>query len=290
MKTKCIFFALISVLGLSMVSCGNDDEPITPPRYRISWIYSDNSIQLFDYDSSGRISEWKYDDLSQNPSDVYSALYKYLEDGDVIEIKAKEKRGSDTWNFNEQLCLNPNGTASYAAGTVTILNGDNSLLMKKNYSVKFHYDSSRQLTNIDVVEKRINDYGWEEESGLEWFVELEWDEHNLTKYTEYSNRDNPFLSRSFTYYGGETVHYAPIVQGPILRNYYLPLQKQGIFGPQSVGLVKDKEVSSNSSNYTTSYSYDISASVYSSMVDEYTELINGKETKYTMGWDTDHRK
>lgn len=276
----------MSLLGLLTVSCSNNDEPATPPQYRISEIHSDNSLQLFEYNPSGRISAWKYKDLTQHSSDACSATYKYLENEGTIEIHSEEQRGADTWSFNETLYLNPNGTASHATGSVTIMNEDDRLLMKKNYSVDFHYNSLHQLTNINIEEKRTDDNGWEEVNGLEWFIALEWTDNNLTKYSEYSNINKPYLSKTFTYYGGETAHYLPIVQGPILRHYYLPLQYQGLLGSQSVSLVRDMAVSSNSLNYSSTFSYDISASIYSSAIEGYSELTRGKEINYTIVWDS----
>ena len=286
MKRKYLYFALMGILGLLFVSCNNSDEPVTPSLYRISCIHSDSSHQLFEYDSSGRISEWKYRDSAENPLDKYNSTYKYFEEEGLIEISSEEKRGDDTWVFNEKLYRNHNGTASHATGNVTIWKDGEFLLMKKNYTVEFHYNSSSQLTNIGIVEKRTDDAGWEEANGLEWFIELEWKENNLMKHIEYSNIDYPYVCRTFAYYGGETADYMPIVPGPILRHYYLPLQYQGVFGPQSVCLVKDITTSSYSTTYSSTFTYDMSASIHSSAIDGYSEFRNGKEIKYTILWDS----
>ena len=285
MKRKCLHFALMSVLVFLIVSCSNNDDPVTPPQYRISRICSDNLLQLFEYDASGRISEWKYEDLTQDRSDTYNSTYRYSGEEGVIEINSTEQRGDETWSFNERLYLNQDGTASHATGNVTILGNGEWLLMKKNYLVSFHYNSSHQLTKIDVEEKRTNDTGWEESGGLQWFIEMEWDENNLITYSEYSNRDYPMFSKTFTYYEGDTAHYIPIMQGPILRHYYLPLQYQGLFGPQSVGLVKEASFSSNFLNHSTTFSYDLSVSVYNSVVEKYSEFVRGAEVECTITWD-----
>ena len=286
MERKSLHFAFMVILGLLFVSCNSSNEPVSPSQYRISWIHSDSSLQLFDYDSSGRISIWKYVDSTQIPSDEYNSTYKYFEEEGLIEISSEEKRGADTWIFKEKLFLNQDGTASHANGNVTIMKDGEYLLIKKNYVVEFHYNSLRQLTNIGIVEKRADDTGWEEATGLEWFIELEWKENNLIKYAEYSNINKPSFCRTFAYYGGETVHYMPILQGSILRHYYLPLQYQGLFGSQSVGLVKDMTVFSNSTTNSSTLSYDISTSIYSSAIEGYSILINGKEIKYTVSWES----
>ena len=284
MKRKCLHFALMSVSVFLTVSCSDNNEPVPPPQYRISRICSDNSLQLFEYDASGRISEWKYEDLTQAPSDMYNSTYSYSEEEGAIEINSTEQRGDDTWSFNERLYLNQDGTASHATGNVTI-SGNGELMMMKNYSATFHYNSSHQLTKIDVVEKRTDGAGWEESGGLQWFIEMEWDENNLITYSEYSNRDYPMFSKTFTYYEGDTAHYIPVVQGPILRHYYLPLQYQGLFGTQSVGLVKEASLSSNSLNHSTTFSYDLSVSIYNSVVERYSEFVRGSEVEYTVTWD-----
>ena len=69
-------FALMCVLVFVIVSCSNNDEPVTPPQYRISRICSDNLLQLFEYDASGRISEWKYEDLTQYPYPVEQECFQ----------------------------------------------------------------------------------------------------------------------------------------------------------------------------------------------------------------------
>lgn len=229
---------------------------------------------------------WKYDDSSQNPSDEYNSTYKYFEEEGMIEISSEEKRGANIRVFNERLFLNQNGTASHATGSVTVLKEGEYLLMKKNYSVEFHYNSSRQLINIGIVEKLTDDTGWEEANGLGWFIELEWKENNLTKYSEYSNINKAIFSRTFTYYGVGAIHYMPIVQGPILRHYYLPLQYQGLLGAQSVSPVKDMRDTSNSTTYSSTFSYDIATTIYISVIEGYSEHINGKEIKYTIAWDS----
>ena len=247
-------------------------------------IQSDDSYQLFEYDASGRISEWKYENSSQKLSDVYQSSYKYLDDEGVILITSEEKYGAEEWRFNEKLFLNQNGTADHVTGNVIMVK-DGERQMMKNYTVGFEYNSRHQLTKVKIVEKPTDDTGWEETSGLEWFIDLEWNDNNLTKHTEYSNPDYPMFTKTIAYFGVETAHYIPIVQGVILRHYYLPLQYQGVFGTQSIGLVRSMTASSNTQEYTSTFSYDIATSIYSSTVEAYYELRRGKEVKYEVVWD-----
>lgn len=282
MKETCLQLALIGLSGLLFASCDSNDEPAPSPQYRISRIHSEESLQMFEYDATGRISEWKHEDLKS--SNMYKSTYRYLDGEDAISIESEEKRGDDTWNFSEKLYLNPDGTAGHAAGRVTVTNRG-IRMMTKNYTADFHYNPQQQLTKIDTEEKRIDDYGWEETNGLRWSVELDWENCNLVRYLEYSNPDRPMTSISFTYFGGETAHYIPIVQRPIFRSYYLPLQYQGVLGYRPAGLVKERVVTSPLMNMATTFSYDISASIYNSAVEAYYEHRDGKDIKHTVVWD-----
>lgn len=278
---KSVYFALLLAFAVLTWSCGTNEEPVTPPQYRISWIYSDEAYQIFEYDAAGRIVKWDYK-AEANMS--VASTFEYQEDTKSIKIKSEENlTDKDVWTFDETLYLNPDGTASHAEGTA-ILRTDGSHMIK-NYTADFQYDSSRQLTKINTSEAVVNDYG---QTGmpLDWAVELAWKDNNLVKYTEYSNPDYPMIIREYEYFGGQTADFLPIVQGCIFRRYYLPLQYQGVLGTNSVGMVKTMEVVSNNSDITTDYSYKMSSSIYSSFVEEYTELRNGCESVYTVGWDS----
>lgn len=273
--------SIISCILVSLLaSCNSNDEPVNPPEYRISWIHFDESYQSFDYNADGYVSKWEYNDTPFH----YTASYSYPESENMILITAEEQIGEDTWSYDEKLYLNPNGTASHAKGIATLKN-NGELLMKKNFTMEFQYNSSGQLIKVNTAEKRTNDTGWEEPTSLEWCAEIEWQDNDLVRYSEYSYPEYPTLAKTFAYFGAETTHYLPIVQGPVVRRYYLPLQYQGVLGKLSVSLVKTMEVTSNQSLQKIDFSYDISASVYNSWIEGYTELKNGKETKYTIGWE-----
>jgi hypothetical protein len=284
MRIQILYYSLIGILVLPIVSCTGNEDPITPSQYRISWIYSDYSYQLFEYNTSGRISEWKYGDSTEEP--FCQSKYQYIKDEGAIVITSEEKRGTDIWYFNEKLYLNQNGTGSHATGNVAIMKDGEWLMMTKNYKADFQYNTSSQLTKVTIVEKRTNDTGWEEPNGLEWFIELDWKENNLVKLVEYSNPTHPSLTKTFTYFDGVTAHYIPNVHSSILRYYYLPLQYQGVFGAQSIGLIKDAFITSEYLNYSSVFSYDISSSIYSPTVEKYSEFINDREIKYTIGWES----
>ena len=277
---KSVYFALLLAFAVLTWSCGTNEEPVTPPQYRISWIYSDEAYQIFEYDAAGRIVKWDYK-AEANMS--VASTFEYQEDTKSIKIKSEENlTDKDVWTFDETLYLNPDGTASRAEGTV-ILSTDGSR-MTKNYTADFKYNSSRQLTKINTSEAVVNDYG---QTGmpLDWAVELAWKDNNLVKYTEYSNPDYPMIIREYEYFGGQTADYFPVVQGCIFRRFYLPLQYQGVLGANSVGMVKKMETAQVGGNFATEFSYKISTSVYNSTVEEYTQSRNGREIVYTLAWE-----
>lgn len=278
---KSVYFVLLLALAVLIWSCGSNEEPVSPPQYRISWIYADEAYHIFEYDVAGRIVKWDY---NGSPNMSVASTFEYREQTNTIEIKSEETlTEKDVWSFDETLYLNPDGTADHVVGTV-VLNFDGSRMIK-NYTVDFQYNSSRQLVKLNAAERVVNDYG-QEGSPLEWSAGLEWDGNNLVKYTEFSNPAIPMITKNYEYFGGQTVDYLPIVQGCILRRYYLPLQYQGVLGMNSVGLVKRMEVMSNNGDITTDFSYKMSASIYSSRVEEYTESRNGRESVYTVGWES----
>ena len=220
------------MLALLTAACNsNDDNPPVPLQYRISWIHSEDSYQLYEYDNEGRIAKWEYNEPGPDLTVSCSSSFTYPADGTSIAIVAEETRGDMALDFNETLHLNADGTASRAEGTVLLKRGDS--LMRKNYTAAFEYNHLHQLTEIEITEKRVDTAtGSEETYPLEWAISLEWSENNLTGYSEYTDPEYPAVTKAYTYFGGAVPYHMPVVQGPILRAYYLPLQYQGILIPR----------------------------------------------------------
>ena len=118
------------------------------------------------------VSTWEYNDTPFH----YTASYSYPESENMILITAEEQIGEDTWSYDEKLYLNPNGTASHAKAIATLKN-NGELLMKKNFTMEFQYNSSGQLIKVNTAEKRTNDTDWEEPTSLEWCAEIEWQDN-----------------------------------------------------------------------------------------------------------------
>ncbi len=285
--------AISCALVLLTVSCnGKEEEPVViPPQYRISCIKSECSRQTFEYNAAGQVSEMKEEQSTPDLSIQYVSSYLYPEEGNLIEIVSEETtneqllHSEEIRHFEERLFLSQDGIADHATGNVVIRQEDKVISMK-NYTVDFHYNSSHQLTKIDIAEKRTNETGWEEPNALKWSVDLEWTEGNLTKYSEYTSPEHPMVTLSYSYFNGSWIDYIPILQ-PILRQFYLPLQYQGIFGKQSLDLQKEKETvnygSTNGREYK--YSYDLSTSANDSKVEGYTEYLPDGESIYTISWE-----
>lgn len=274
---------LFLILSMAITSCNNDDDQLPPStQYRISFIYSDETTQSFDYNSAGNVKEWHYLDTSTSQT-IAKASYNYDTDGNSVKIDAEELHGNQKWIFDEVLSLNTDGTAKSAEGIAELFRvEDNDLLMKKKYSVVLNYNELKQLESIQIEEKHISDKG-DDSHPLKWNIDLVWSNNNIIECREYSNPTSPLKIYEYTYYVGSGVNYAPIVQYPILRAYYTPLQYQGYFGVQSKDLVKKATVDKN---YSTEYSFNISTNSTNSMVEDYFEKFpSGKETKYTIGWE-----
>ena len=275
--------ALIAILSMVIVSCNNNDEP-TPvsTQYRMSFIHSDELTQTFDYNSEGNIKEWH---CLESPSSktIADASYDYDINGSSIMINAKELREDQKWIFEEILSLNIDGTAKSAEGVVGMYRVvDNSLFMKKRYSVAFKYNAAKQLESIRIVEKRIID-NFDDPNPLKWNIDFVWNNNNMTECREYVNPTSPLNVYEYSYYDGVGADYAPITQYPILRAYYTPLRYQGRFGVQTKGLIKNATIDNN---YTTYYSYNLSTNSINSIVEGYVEkLPSGRETQYTIGWE-----
>lgn len=280
---KRFHLAISIAIAMLTVSCHEkEDVPSLSKQYHIKWITSDNSAQIFEYDNSELLSQWE---LHEDQSVIYKSSYTYPSDGDKrIAIVAEERRsGNDVWLFNEDLYLNPDGTAIRAVGTAVLKSGTGQMM--KNYTVDFHYNTSKQLTKVDIAERRTDGAGWEEPNSLKWSADLEWNDGNLSKYTEYSSPGHPMIAISYTYFGGASVDYMPIVQRPILRSYYLPLQYSGVFGKMSTDMVKTCETTSNGLQRTSTFSYHIGTSIKYSMIEAYNQLQDGKELEYEVIWE-----
>ena len=71
-------YALPCMLALLTAACNsNDDNPPVPLQYRISWIHSEDSYQLYEYDNEGRIAKWEYNEPGPDLTVSCSSSFTY---------------------------------------------------------------------------------------------------------------------------------------------------------------------------------------------------------------------
>ena len=297
---KNISCICLLALPFMVCSCDKGKEPVSVfhKNYRISHIEckKNNYSQTFEYNEKGLISRWEecFDD-PWGKSGIEST-YEYNDDNSVIKISSDEQIwATERRVFSETMYLNDNGTARRAEGNVVIYSTDSFYELRKHYTVEFQYDSLNQLTYISIAEKRTDSDGWEEQRSLDWCAELEWTEGNLTNYSEYytSPKRRLMAKRTYEYYGGNSIEHMPIIDEPILRYFYLPLQYQGMLGKRSAWLVKRETIyeldfnGNEKSSYSLDYSYDLSTTLHDSWVESYSSIrsYDGEELKYNVNWE-----
>lgn len=294
---SCISLLAVTVL---ICSCDEKKEPVLPSKsYRISHIEceKDNYRQTFEYNAKGLVSRLVVSqDESWGKSGIEST-YEYSDDNSVIKISADERTVEINRRvFSETLYLNANGTAKRAEGSVIVYDYNIGSELKKNYTVEFQYDSFDQLTDISISEKRADVTGWEDRESSDWKVELVWNEGNINEYSEYYTSPKRTLmnKRTYSYYEGLSFEYMPIINKPILRYFYLPLQYQGMLGKQSDCLVKRETISKTylgeeKSSYNLDYSYDISTSIHDSRIESFNcvRSYDGEDLKYVVFWEAE---
>lgn len=297
----------ISILGLPFLlfSCDEKKEPVLYNSYRLSSIESDKDKyrQTFDYNEEGLIKRWEehYGDSFGN-TDIESS-FKYDYDKRTIMISADEFLSDiDRRIFSDTLYLDDRGLARRAKGNVVIYHYDNyvsdsdySYKIQKVYTADFKYDSSDQLIRINTSEKNSDFAGWEGQKSLDGYYEMKWKDGNLYESEAYyASPTSRLINRiEYSYYGGNTVEYIPILQTPTLRYFYLPLKYQGVFGKQSDYLVKGITHvyygynGETLTSYTDNYSYDISTTMHDSWIEAFSRVSqhNGEEIKCMVVWE-----
>lgn len=276
--------ASLIAMPLLFAACDKTEEPRPAKSYRISWIAESGAAaayQVYEYTADGRVSEWKYSDGDSR----CMADYQYRSENE-IDISAEENIGDERRLYSEKMQI-ADGLAHHAEGTFRMFSGD-KLTIQKRYTADFSYTADRHLAGISIAEWVIdsegNDLG---KTPLCWTVTLNWDpDGNLQRYAEYTDPARPMLDVFYTYYGGETVAHLPILQSPILRRYYLPLQYYGYLGHQSKSLLQKASCTTPSGTIDYTYnSYDLSASSLSSWVESYTVATASSTRDFYIAWE-----
>lgn len=300
-----LLIILFLTLPILLFSCDDKKEPALRNSYRISGIKcdKDNYRQTFEYYENGLIKRWgeHYGD-NWDKIDIEST-FKYDDDNNIIISKSDEFLSGTRRLFSDTLFLDDKGLALRAKGEVVIYHDyknddDHGYMIQKAYTADFKYDSLNQLIYIGTSEKHSDFPGWEEQKSLDWCVEMEWEDGNLAESGSYysSPSRRPMSKTTYSYYGGNSIEYFPILQTSKLRYFYLPLQYQGVFGKQSDDLVKAITFTDYGYNgettgsFTDKYSYDISTSIHDSQIEAFSIIYQdkedeGQEYKYIVSWE-----
>lgn len=279
-----------------LASCTSNDKPEYPVFMQPASIQTMDATgdnQTFGYDDQGRIVSWNCISNSPHSSVSYSAHYSYP-DENTIKITAEETVKELWLNqqrvFEETIQLK-NGRASQSEGTfiATIQNDDKTSQALKTYRLVFDYLPTNHLNTVEHLEvygigDDIKDNDWD--NACRWINYLIWENGNLKEFQDYQDHSTSYKSTKFEYsvYG---VSYPVIIPMVINNAHHLPLCMQGVFGLNSVNLVKSASSFDNNDNLYLSkeYSYEFE----NARISNYTETIFtssafSNPATYTVTW------
>lgn len=276
MKQSPIIFSIF--IFIILASCSSNEEPEYPVFMQpasIQTLDANGYNQTFEYDGYGKVIAWNCVSNSSSTSASYTAHYSYP-DENTIKVTAKEtitvKMFSEEQRVFEETIQLKNGRASQSEGTliITIDNDEGTSQMQKTYRLIYDYIPTNHLNTVEHLEvlgigDGITDNAWD--NAWKWTNCLIWENGNLKEYQDFQGSSTSYQSTKFEYsvYG---VSY-PIIIPMIINNaHHLPLCMQGVFGLNSVNLVK------------SATSFDVNANLYLSKEYSY-EFENARINKYT---------
>ncbi len=239
-----------------LASCSNEDPeyPVFMQPSSIQSLNADADNQTFEYDEYGRIVNWTQ--KRNNPSDatIYTAKYSYP-NNNAIHVVSEE-----SW-LNQKRCYEEtiqmvDCRASKSEGTFIYSEGDN-VVLKKTYHLEYEYDSANHLTVVKHTEvvgigEDIPDVAWNKP--WSWENYLIWEDGNLKEFQDYYGNVSVYKTTKYDY-SIEAVDY-PVIMPMVINNaHHMPLFMQGVFGLNSVNLVKSSSVIDNEGNITFSCQY-----------------------------------
>jgi hypothetical protein len=110
---------------------------------------------------------------------------------------------------------------------------------------------------------------------------LIWENGNLIEFQDYQGSSSTYQSTKYEY-SENRVSYPVIIPLVINNAHHLPLYMQGVFGSNSVNLVKSATSFDNNDNLylTRQYSYEFEQD----RISKYTETVNSNPVTYTVNW------
>lgn len=288
MKQLSIFGSILVFFVLA--SCSSNEEPDYDFFMQPSSIQSadtDAINQMFGYDDYGRIVSWEC--ISNNPKapNNCSARYSYP-DENTIKVSAEEFLPNQHRIYEESIELE-NGRASKSEGTyINIISTDaGTTYVKKTYRLAFDYLPTNHLNTVEHFEvlgigDDIKGDAWDKT--MKWENYLIWENGNLKELQNYQGSSKHYQSTKYEYLA-DKVSYPIIMPMVIQSAHHQPLCMQGVFGSNSVNLVKSAQTFDSYDNLTFSrlYSYEFDQA----RISKYTETINSPShdpITYTVIW------
>lgn len=296
MKQLSILYPIFSFFILA--SCTSNDEPENPVVMQPASIQSADANannQTFEYDDYGRIVSWNCVSHGANSSASYSAHYSYP-DENTIKVTAEEFRSQQQHAFENTIQIKEtiqlkNGRASQSEGTYSAIihNDEGTSEMRKTYRLVFGYLPTNHLNAVEHLEvfgigDDIKDNAWD--NAWRWMNYLIWENGNLKEYQDYQGNTTSFLSTKYEY-SEDMVSYPVIIPMVINSAHHLPLYMQGVFGPNSVNLVKSASSFDNNDNltFTRQYSYEFEKARISKYTETlFTNSAISNPVTYTVTW------
>lgn len=264
-----------------LVSCSSNDEPEYPIFMQPSSITTTDTKgenQSFEYDDYGKVIGWMLKQNSPNDASIYTAQYSY-QNNNTIHIVSEESWLNQKRCYEETIQL-VNGRASKSEGTF-IYTEDGNVVLKKTYRLEFEYDPSNHLTVVKHAEvvgigEDIKVGAWDK--AWAWENYLIWEDDNLKEFQDYQGKASVYQTTKYDY-SIYAVEYPVVIPTVINCAHHLPLFMQGVFGMNSVNLVKSSSVIDNKGNTTMSsqYSYEFDQA----RIIEYTETHSYYPTPIT---------
>lgn len=250
--TNHVYLALFIIL----VSCSSNDEPNYPIFMQPSSIVTDDvngDNQSFTYDNYGRIGSWSFKSNSTDGTS-YTAEFFYPNDKTII-ISSEEYINGHKRCFEETIQLT-NGRASKSEGTfISYVDGNPEL--RKTYHMEYEYDPLNHLTVVKHSEvvgigDDISNNAWNKP--LSWENYLIWDDGNLKEFQDYQANNTVTWTTRYEY-SIYAVDYPVVIPMVINNAHHLPLFMQGVFGLNSVNLVKSASLYDSAEKISLSRQY-----------------------------------
>lgn len=287
MKLLSILFAVLCLFVLAACSsCEEPECPVVMQPASIQTVDATGDNQTFEYDDCGRIVSWECVSNNPNSSTSYSAHYSYP-DENTIKVTAEELWLNQKRVFEETIQLQ-SGRASQSEGTFFLLQAGD-VQARKTYRLIFDYLPTNHLNAVEHLEvmgigDEIKDSAWD--NAWRWTNYLIWENGNLIEFQDFHGTSKSYQSTKYEYsaYGGSYPVIIPIVINSI---HHMPLCMQGVFGLNSVNLVKSASLFDDNANliFSRQYSYEFE----NARISKYTEtrLTNSASSTpvtYTVAW------